>query len=58
MISKHGMIWEDGTIAERIAETRKFIDEKCCERNRLDAPCPHGTFCVHEVQCPGTQRRT
>lgn len=56
MYSKHGMLWDDETIEERLASARKFINEKC--RERFDAKCPRGAFCVHEVQCPGTQRRT
>lgn len=57
MYSKHGMLWDDETIEERLASARKFINEKCRERFD-DKPCPRGAVCVHEVQCPGTQRRT
>ncbi len=56
MYSKHGMLWDDETIEEKLASARKFI-EKCRERFD-DKPCPRNAICVHEVQCPGTQRRT
>lgn len=53
MISKHGSVWDDGTPQTRLAEARKFVEEKCIEKR-----CPRNAFCVHEVQCPGTLRRS
>ena len=57
MISKHGMIWEDGTPLERVAAARKEV-ERLCAAQFDDKRCPRNAFCVHEIQCPGTQRRT
>lgn len=45
MISKHGMIWDDETIEEKLVSTRKFIEEKCAEKT------PNGNTIVRQLPC-------
>lgn len=49
MISKHGMIWDDETIEEKLVSTRKFIEEKCAEaRPETDG---NGNTIVRQLPC-------